>query len=344
MLATDQRGGVRMFLSLLGLLLGCQEPYAFGEPQEMTREGLPVRVTLNDLESATLVGQTVHDGAVVVIPRSEMQWGYNEWRFEGEGLDEWHRVERMVGSQDLQMQCSGDGPATLTLGSSIAEGCPLVDGAAEFQVLPWEGLRLEGERIELQGDRIRILLVPLTLEKSLSPTEPFGTQEADWRPRTVTASLSKGEPIEMEFTFSSRESVVAAFFQGLPGTLEGLEAPSGRRRVAVFPADGVYWAQGAAAEGRTVAEADVFVKELSHELGEPGQGCMFSGSSGPTSVPTRLNPTTYVAYDRAGNELGRKTITPTFRCPSTLHYKPGQPIDVGPSEAQLRRWVRTLLR
>ncbi|MED5371226.1 MAG: hypothetical protein VX899_09445 [Myxococcota bacterium] len=329
------------------LLLACApNPSAATEYGGVAPEGLPVKVHLWDIDSATLAGQTVTHGQTITIPRSAMQTGRNTWTLGGDFGENPPTVNTTIGvAQALMPSCEGGEATVMDKGDRgfIETECPIVDGAIQVTVDPLPGLSVEGEGVVLTDDALRIPFAHLALDAPLTTKSSFGLKRVALELPVVVKSPD-GEPLSATLKASFRGSPMGAFFSGLPGTLQGLSAPTPDPKVAVFRTGEHFWSAGPA-DGLNLREADLFVAIAAEGTPKPFKDCVYSsidGISGSFIMPTELVPVTYVAYDRAGNERARTTLTASG-CPSATSYAEGQTLRVHPGDGQVRAWVQTLV-
>lgn len=334
-------------MTLILILSGCAEPMAYGSARNLD-DGVHITVDLTDLDQATLMGRTVTDGQVVVIPYGDFHIGATEVPFQAEGLGPYDRVTVLVGYDDvLAPQCDlesqwgtvqADDPTGF-----FAYKCAVDQGVVAVPMTVPEGATLDVDPGWVQDGVAYFPAASGAEAVALTTAGSIGGGRADPSPATIRLTYADGHVWEQAVQVSHRDSPLGAWVAGAPGSLSSLgRTPSSKPTTALFQAGTRFWAEGDV-QGKTVGDVDLVIKVV--ETGAPYDigTCTFRTASGESfSLKTMGRDQTFAAYDVSGAEVARTTLKGDD-CPGNATFEPGDTITVVPGNGEVRSWVKTLL-
>jgi hypothetical protein len=338
-----------MFLLLS--LLACEAPYGVASVSQVTPEGLQVSVILSGVSEAQLAGQTVRDGDTIQVPMSQLKVGINDFPFEGADFDQFSRLQHdLAPNEALQPQCGPEKTWISVQGEPeysyehkfSANHCGILGGEIAVPV------SLHGQvKAEIEGGRVQdgVLLFPLGVkayEQVLSTQGSFGSGNVAYKSK-LTLTYPDGSSWSQDLEVNSREPAVGPFFDGLPATLLPLERSASEvNTLAVFEAGGRYWATGMA-QGKTLSQADLYVKAGKKGEEKDFKTCNFRTMQGGNfSAKAKARSQEFIAFDAAGKEIARTTLE-VGGCPGNVSLKDGETLVLVPGQSQVQSWVEGLL-
>lgn len=334
-----------MLLSLL--VLACSSnPAAYTETR-LEEDGVHVRLTLIDLDSVEIAGNTLSHGEDVVLPLSLFHIGENHLPIQGEGLVDRTLYFKLSPAQALELSCSGEGDGSVSIraqdeaqgGGTRATGCALADGgfvAASLDAHNGSVIELDGKAVQgtlLLDARAGLWEHPLSAFK-----EGAAYSSAKKYEQSISVRHADGSEWLGVVEYQDREGdLMGAFLAGLPESTQGM--PPGDQVALRWELGWYFTGEG------TLGEISRFARVVQESEPRFIRSCPYvDRGAGRVDIDTFAVDRTIAVVDRQGKELGRaqfKAKTQGYRC-NDVQYRSNEKSLLLPDPQDILLWAKAL--